>query len=139
MKSEQEFIDALVGAKSVENDLIGDIKDILQLPENFVNLTRPNSTDIVKPIADDLAADVMDYDPTEVINGDKRANGISPTRALEIEYNLYKHATNNVGKQTLGLGAVDNTYNTVFNRIGFRLNPTAGNSRFLSNLNSIVW
>lgn len=126
LKSEQEFMDSLIGAKSVENDLIGNIKSILSLPENFINLTRPNSTDIVKPIADELASDVMDYDPTEVINGDKRADGISPTRALEIEYNLYKHATNNIGKQTLGLGAVDNTYNTVFNRIGFRLNPTAG-------------
>ena len=135
LKTEAEFIDSLVGAKSVENDLISDIKAILELPENFVSLTRPNSTDIVKEIADELKDDVQDYDPLTTFNGEgtrtfeqggKQKPMISPTRALEIEYNIYKHATNNVGKQTLGLGAVDNTYNTVFNRIGFRLNPTAG-------------
>lgn len=130
LKTEEQFIHDLIGAKSVENDLISNIRSILALPENFISLTRPNSTDIVKGIADELAADVMDYDPTDVINGDKRMDGdkaiISPTRALEIEYNIYKHATNNIGKQTLGLGAVDNTYNTIFNRIGFYLNPTTG-------------
>lgn len=130
LKTEDQFIDELIGAKAVENDLINNIKSILALPENFISLTRPNSTDIVKGIADELASDVMDYDPTTVVNGSKRMSGdkaiISPTRALEIEYNIYKHVTNNIGKQTLGLGAVDNTYNTVFNRIGFYLNPTAG-------------
>lgn len=137
MKTKEQFMDSLIGAKAVENDLIGNIRSILELPENFVNLTQPNSTDIVKDIADELASDVMTYNPTDVINGEKRTfvdpKGkekvmISPTRALEIEYNIYKHVTNNIGKQTLGLGAVDNTYNTIFNRIGFHLNATAGMS-----------
>src|SRR5690606_23956336 len=106
----------------------------LELPENFTSLIRPNGTDIVQPIAEDLQDDVQEYNPTDVVNGqprtvvknNKEKKIISPTRVFEIEYNLYKHASNNVGKQTLGLGAVDNTYNTVFNRIGAYLNPTAG-------------
>ena len=131
--SEEKFIADLVGAKAVENDLIGNIKSILELESNFVNLTQPNSTDIVKEIADDLAADVAEYDSYETVNGETRLNDdgdpmISPTRVFEIEYNLDKHAKNNIAKATLGLGAVDNTYNTVFNRIGFYMSPTAGMS-----------
>jgi len=133
LKTKEQFTDSFVGAKAVENDLISNIRSILELPSNFISLTQPNSTDIVKGIADELASDVMDYNPTDVINGTTRTKDdgkpmISPTRALEIEYNTYKHVTNNIGKQTLGLGAVDNTYNTIFNRIGFHLNPTAGMS-----------
>jgi hypothetical protein len=128
-----QFRDSLIGAKSVQNDLIGDIKSILELPENFVNLTRPNSTDLFTNdegtgLAQELGPLVQEYDPKATMQGHSIAKGISPTRVLEIEYNLYKHATNNVGKQTLGLAAVDNTYNSVFNRIGFHLNPTAGMS-----------
>jgi hypothetical protein len=132
---EDEFIANLIGAKSVENDIIGNVKSILELKENFVNLTQPNSTDIVKEIADELREDVQTYDPLATSNGEgtrtfekggKKQEMISPTKALEINYNMYKHSTNNIGKQTLGLGAVDNTYNTIFNRIGFFMNPTSG-------------
>lgn len=134
LKTEDEFINSLVGSRSVENDLIGNIKSVLELPENFISLTRPNSTDIVKTIADDLQADVRDYNQLDTVNDDMRTYSrggkdvatISPTRTLEILYNLSKHSDNNIGKASLGLAAVDNTYNTVFNRIGFRLNPTAG-------------
>lgn len=120
--------------KAIENSLIENISSILALPENFAALVRPNDVDIVRPIADDLAEYVMDFNPKDVVNGNTRTEEIggkdveviSPTRSLEIQYNLYKHASNNIGKQTLGLGAVDNTYNVVFNRIGARMNPTSG-------------
>lgn len=125
------FLQTLVGSKSVQNDLISNMVDILSLPQNFMNLTKPNSTDIFTNsagtgIADEIGPDVIEYDPKVNIHGDPTEKGVTGTRALEVEYNLYKHAANNVGKQALGLAAVDNTYNTVFNRIGFRLNATAG-------------
>ena len=112
--------------KGVQNALINDIKAILELEHNFGNLVRPNDTDILLPIADDLAMDVMDYNPYDVEVEGKEKKEISPTRALEIRYNLYKHASNNIGKQTLGLGAVDNTYNVMLNRVGAYMNPSAG-------------
>ncbi len=129
-----EFKERKLGSKAVENNLMWNIKEILEIPENYKNLIRPNDTDIVKPIADKLSEYVMDFDPKDVVNGERRTaivkgkkqEVISPTRVFEVEYNLYKHSSNNIGKQTLGLGAVDNTYNTVFNRIGARMNPTAG-------------
>ena len=118
--------------KAYENDVIDSVVDILSLEENFGRLVFPNGTDIVKTVADDLAEYVSDYSPKSIINANgkvSQVNGkaaISPTRILEIQYNLYKHKSNNIGKATLGLGAVDNTYNTLFNRIGAYLNPTNG-------------
>lgn len=119
----EDFFDTLNGSKAIENDLINNIKEILELPENFVNLIRPNGTDLVKPTADYLSDKLQGYDPKQRVQDGPR-KGVSGTRVLEMDYNLYKHASNNIGKQTLGLGAVDNSYNVVFNRIGAHLNPT---------------
>lgn len=134
MQSFEEFFRKLNGTKAVENDLIWNIKEILEQPENFVNLVRPNGTDIVKPLADELASKVIKYNPKQRLSGELSAEdaeelGETPgelagTRVMEIGYNLYKHSSNNIGKQTLGLGAVDNTYNVIFNRIGAYMNPT---------------
>lgn len=134
MQSFEEFFRKLNGTKAVESDLIWNIKEILEQPENFVNLVRPNGTDIVKPLADELASKVMKYNPKQRLSGELSAEDaaelgetpgeIAGSRVMEIGYNLYKHSSNNIGKQTLGLGAVDNTYNVIFNRIGAYMNPT---------------
>ncbi len=100
-----------------ENELIDIMSEILSLPENFVSLTTPNSTLLVKEIADDLAQYVMEYNPkSNIMTQD--TGSLSPTRILEARYNLYKHESNVVGKKTLGLGAIENTFNTVFNYVG---------------------
>jgi hypothetical protein len=120
--------------KGLENNIISDIRAILELPENFKSLVTPNSTSILDPLAKEMKETAMDFNPLDVAHADKgevrrtavvkgkEKEVISPTRVLEVQYNLYKHQSNNVGKQTLGLGAVDNTYNTLFNRIGARMN-----------------
>ena len=100
-----------------ENELIDIMSEILSLPENFVSLTTPNSTLLVKDIADDLAQYVMEYDPkSNFMTQD--TGSLSPTRILEARYNLYKQESNVIGKKTLGLGAIENTFNTVFNYVG---------------------
>ena len=107
--------------EGLENRILDDMRQILQLKENYVSLVRPNGTDLVKPTAKELADKVMDYNPKKRMHeGDDTR--IAGTRVFEIRYNLYKHGSNSIGKATLGLGAVDNTYNTVFNRIGARMN-----------------
>ena len=125
LKTFEEFFEMINTAKAIQNDLIWNIKEILSLPENFVKLIRPNGTDIVKPLADDLADKVMEYNPKARVFPSNKSE-VSGTRVLEIQYNLYKHSSNNIGKQTLGLGAVDNTYNSLFNRIGAYMNPSGG-------------
>lgn len=127
LKTFEEFFKLLNNDKAIQNDLIWNIKEILALPENFVKLIRPNGTDIVKPLADDLSDKVMEYNPKDRVFPSAKGNKeVSGTRVLEVQYNLYKHGSNNIGKQTLGLGAVDNTYNSLFNRIGAYMNPSAG-------------
>ena len=96
--------------EGLENSIIQDIISILEIPENFVNLIRPNGTDIVKPIADD---------PTVIELNKKFSWTNGATKILETGYNLYKHESNAVGKKTLGIGAVNNTNNVTYNRTGF--------------------
>ncbi len=129
MPSYDEFNERINGTKSIENDLIFKIKEILEQPDNYVTLIRPNGVDIVQPLANELGQYVSDYDQFKVINGPERKNKkggkmISSSRVLELGYNLFKHQTNNIGKQVLGIGAVDNTYNVLFNRVGARLNAS---------------
>lgn len=122
-----------LSSKAIENDLIMNIKSILELPQNFVPLITPNTTDKLfykrKPgqepsLAEELSEFATDYNPYDNINNPNTGK-ISPTRVLEVGYNLHKHKVNAVGKDTLGLGAVDNTYNSLFNRIGGYMNPTS--------------
>jgi uncharacterized protein YaiE (UPF0345 family) len=72
----------------------------------------------------------MKYDPFRSLNNidengnltytldDNGKKLISPTRVLEVGYNLYKHESNVIGKRTLGLGAIENTFNVIFNSLG---------------------
>lgn len=130
--------------KAIQNDIIMDIKSILELPDNFEGLITPNSTDLLtekfrgeEAITEELKPFVTEFNfldnnhdeprRTKDVKGETK-EVISPTRVLEVTYNLYKHMSNNIGKQTLGLGAVDNTYNSLFNRIGAYMNPFFGQS-----------
>lgn len=116
--------------KGTENKVIDTIREILEHPDNFDALIRPNDTDIVKGVADDLAEEnIQGYNPyanktrKETLKNNKGKRVISPTRTLEQRFNLYKHESNNIGKKTLGIGAVDNAYSSIFKRIGARLDP----------------
>ena len=106
-----------------QNDVISDIIDILSSEGNYVDLITPNATDIVLPIAQELASKVRPYDPLQNVFSE-RGDVISGTRIFEIEYNIYKHGSNSIGKRTLGQGAVDNTYSVIFNTVGAYLEPT---------------
>ena len=105
----------------LENAIVNNIKQMLELPSNYLSLVKPNGTYILKPIAEILEKDVTKYDPKYRISGEK-TDKIAGTRLLEVGYNLYKHRSNNIGKQVLSIFAVSNTYNSVFNRIGMRMN-----------------
>jgi len=115
---------ASVESGGLENELLSSIVDILSSDSNFVDLVTPNGTFLVKPLADTLAKSVRDYDPMKTVTGEK-FDTIAGTRIFELGYNRYKQNSNNIGKKTLGLGAVDNTYNTVFNRIGAHMSVKA--------------
>lgn len=117
IKSYDDFIDELNGIKAAENDLLWSIKELLEQPFNYATLIRPNDTDLVKPTA-------MKY-AKEVYGRDREAPK-SGSDVLGYEFNLDKHHSNTAGKKTLGIGAVGNKWNPLFNRVGMRLNPSSG-------------
>lgn len=111
--------------RNIENEILKSMIGIMELKENFLQLITPNETDIVKPIADELAQFNREYDARKkTANQDPSFKTISPTRIFETEYNLYKHESNNIGKITLGIGAVSNKYSVILNRVGAYLNQT---------------
>lgn len=118
LRGTDEFTKAVKLQKSaLENELIEDIRNILELPDNYSSLVMPNGTFILKDIAEDLSKHVMEYNPKK--NKMTEDTGeISPTRVLEALYNVYKHESNIVGKKTLGLGAIENTFNVIMNSLG---------------------
>jgi len=106
-----------------QNNVITDMIDILSSERTYIDLITPNATDIVLPIAQELASKVRPYDPMQNVFSE-RGGVISGTRIFEIEYNIYKHGSNSIGKATLGQGAIDNTYNVIFNTVGAYLEPS---------------
>jgi len=121
--------------KVAQNELLFSINDLSSQASNYTNLIRPNGTDILDPIVDDLKKVYRDYRAQITTNDeDAPSKGIHATRALEYNYNLFKHMTNNYGKKVLGIGAVDNTYNELFNRVGMYLVPN--NREFVRGLES---
>jgi hypothetical protein len=111
--------------RNIENEILKSMIAIMELKENFLQLITPNETDIVDPIAKKLAEYNREYDARKkTANQDPSFKTISPTRIFETEYNLYKHESNNIGKITLGIGAVSNKYSVILNRVGAYLNQT---------------
>ncbi len=119
---------------ALENELITSITGILELPDNYASLVRPNDTYLLKDdIADKLQDDVIDYNRFNNIHNepfriDKNGNKvISPTRTLEASYNLHKHEVNMIGKKVLGMIAVENSLHPIMNSIGASLPATYKN------------
>lgn len=119
--------------KVIQNNLLFAMNKLSSKIENYSNLVRPNATDILDPIVSDLKKVYREYDPKLSTNDEANpSKGIQASKIFEITYNLYKQMTNNLGKKALGIGAIDNTYNELFNRIGMYLN--ADNSELLGDI-----
>ena len=117
--------------KAIENQLLNSTRDILATPANYASLVRPNETYLVKGIADELEPNVIEYNRFKTMHGegertftDKEGNAkrvISPTRTLEIGYNLHKHDVNMVVKDVLGISALQNKKHPIFKSIGAKM------------------
>jgi len=122
--------------KAVQNEFIDSIRSILEMPENYANLIRPNDTYILKDLADELQDDVSTYDKFTKQNGEVNMKGskkmISPTTTLEPLYNLSKHEENLVGKAVLGIAASENALSPLFDAAGGKL-PTTYDSTVYVN------
>lgn len=112
---------------SVQNDLITDMVSILSLPHNAASLLTPNDTHILKPISRILEPQVQsnDFKASRMAGQERESEGgISPSRTFEEDYNLQKHQDNLAGMGALGIVAIDNKYNSIFDAAGAHLLPT---------------
>ena len=101
--------------KALENNLIASTKGLLSLPDNYVNLVRPNSVYILKELATILEPFVSD------IRSEK-----SSTSVFESLFNLQKHYVNLGSRAALGPIAVVNKLHPILSSIGAKL-PTQYN------------
>jgi exodeoxyribonuclease-5 len=130
--------------KAVENSFIENIRSILEIPENYATLVKPNDTALLQELSQELEDKVSDFDKYEKVNGEevnRTAGGkkmISPTTVLEQRYNVAKHGHNIVGKAVLGIAASENAMNPVFNQAGVVLPKKYKASEFDKSLNKYV-
>jgi hypothetical protein len=115
--------------KGLENNLIDVIVERLEREDNFPDLVRPNSNDLVDVHAIALEKAVSSFDTYQVVHGStrqhsKKANTdvISSTMIFDPSFNINKQIENAVGMDTLGIGAVINKYYSLFTRIGMYTN-----------------
>jgi len=130
--------------KAVENSFIENIRSILEIPENYATLVKPNDTALLQELSQKLEDKVSDFDKYEKVNGEevnisgKGKKMISPTTVLEQRYNVAKHGHNIVGKAVLGIAASENAMNPVFNQAGVVLPKKYKASEFKEDLNKYV-
>jgi hypothetical protein len=137
-KSKDETIvtpSALINAqkKALHNQSIQLRLDILRLPDTYKNLTKANSTYLVEQYAD-LVASAQPYQKLAdekignrtirgyKINPKDGKKTVSPTRTLELAYNLHKFEVNlSSGGLTLGITAKQNKMHVTNNQIGNKM------------------
>ena len=113
--------------KVLENQLIDITKRILSTPGNYASLVRPNATYLVKDVSDELEEYVVKYNRYKNMHAEpmrmntKGKKAISPTRVLEVGYNLHKHGVNMGGKDTLGIEALQNKKHPILKSIGAKM------------------
>jgi hypothetical protein len=117
--------------KGLENNLIELIAQRLSMKSVFSELVKPNTNDLVEPLAKELSEHATDYKKHSRINGTETVNKdnekqISTTQIFDPMYNINKQLENAVGMDTLGVGAIGAKFSAIFQSIGMYLNPTNG-------------
>lgn len=118
--------------KAAENELLESIKGVLELPDNYVNLVRPNDTYILQDISEELENIVSDYD--RFVGGDKDKKKITPSITLHPLYNVHKHGVNMEGKDVLGIAANENAISPVFDSVGAAMPASYYQTQFSKKL-----
>jgi len=135
VKATEEFYNLKYEAESLttkafENEMMYSIASILSLPQTYLSLVTPNSTDMFTDeggLVDELK-EYRDYKSNEYVHGKdsySKLKGHTPaTNIFEPAYNISIHEQNSIGKDVLGTAAVANTFSTLFARMGFTI-PTS--------------
>lgn len=109
----QELVYESSAKKAYENEVISIIKEVLSHPDNFAQLVRPNDTDFLNN--EDYGAGWFKKNSTE--KKDKTWTGVVDFSEIKKQF-----LSNLVGKASLGIAAVNNTFFALSQRAGLYLN-----------------
>ena len=118
--------------KYLQNRFKNSAVEILMLPENYVYLTKPNGTYLVDTYVEELEENKTGYNRYTNTHNEapktsasdengKRKTVISPTRVLEVTYNLYKHDANLSLEPSLGIMAKLAKSHPIYKSIGAKM------------------
>jgi hypothetical protein len=111
--------------KGLENNLLRSFVERLSMEDVFPELIKPMTKDFTKDLADELEDTATNYKKKDKIRGDNSGK-ISPTQIFDALYNINKQVENNVGMDTLGIGAIASTYHAIFQSVKMYLNRNNG-------------
>lgn len=113
--------------KYLQNQLIKNTRDIIQLPDNYVSLVKPNEMYLVKDYVG-FFRESAEYNPKKKVHDITEETDsyeeMPGTTGLEFEYNLSKFEQNLSGNKPLGILAKKNKWHTLMKTIGFILPNT---------------
>ena len=113
--------------KYLQNQLIKNTRDIIQLPDNYVSLVKPNEMYLVKDHVE-FFRESAEYNPKKKVHDITEETDsyeeMPGTTGLEFEYNLSKFEQNLSGNKPLGILAKKNKWHTLMKTIGFILPKT---------------
>jgi hypothetical protein len=127
--SEQELTGAQIEQQKryLQNQLLKNTRDIIQLPDNYISLVKPNEMYLVKDHVGYFRK-AAEYNPKKKVlpstEKDTEYEEMPGTTALEFEYNLSKFEQNLSGNKPLGILAKKNKWHTLMKTIGFILPKT---------------
>ena len=126
-----------ISPEAAATDVLKATIDVILLPQNFVSLITPNTTYDSKDLSDKMNSRI-DFGYSSKNNVQAENKGFQGTRIYELKYNRMKLDYNKVGGDALGIGAVDNTFNVIFNRVGAKLRPIQSVSKDYDRIVRIV-
>ena len=104
-------------ADAYQNNLMKSMIDILLRPDNYLNLTLPNDTDLFEGT----------NGPVETFKDINKPipESQSPTRIMKNSYNIEKAIAMAVGKAGIGMLATGNTFFEMYKNVGLTMNARA--------------
>jgi len=121
IKNPQALIDQY--KKAAQNKLIKNTRSILSLPDNYASLTKPNNTYLVEDEVEFYDKNSSGYNNKKNAHGEtvRKNDGkevMSPSRALDNDYNLSQHEAMLSGNLPLGIMAKKNKVHALFKSVG---------------------
>jgi hypothetical protein len=109
----QELVYESSAKKAYENEVISIIREVLSHPDNFAQLVRPNDTDLLNN---------EEYGSTWFKANSKEKKDKTWTGVVDFSEIKKQFLSNLVGKASLGIAAVNNTFFALSQRAGLYLN-----------------